>query len=166
MKSALVFFSLLVIVTFSSCLRQEDIPSFEEQLAVDLEAIDRYLTQNGITAQSDPNNLIRYVIHDEGDGSSPTIANCVTTSYKGKLFNGNVFDQSNNVSFPLAGVIAGWQVGMQQLNRGDSATFYIPSVLGYGRQGLGSIPGNANLIFNVRLKYIGTTYNNSSGSCN
>lgn len=166
MKKLLSLIFIGVSLMFSSCLKQEDIPTFEEQLAKDLAAIDAYLTQNSITALQDPNNLIRYVIHEEGDGSSPTLSNCVTTSYKGKLFNGNVFDQNNNVSFPLGGVIGGWQVGMQQLNKGDSATLYIPSGLGYGRQGIGSIPGNANLIFHVRLKNIGTVYNNATGSCN
>ncbi|MBL7843736.1 MAG: FKBP-type peptidyl-prolyl cis-trans isomerase [Cyclobacteriaceae bacterium] len=166
MKKLLTLFSFGVLLTFFSCFKQEDIPTFEEQLERDLAAIDAYLAQNSITALQDPNNLIRYVIHEEGDGSSPGLSNCVTTSYKGKLFNGNVFDQNSNISFPLNGVIAGWQVGMQQLNKGDSATLYIPSGLGYGRQGIGSIPGNANLIFNVRLKNIGTVYNNSTGSCN
>ncbi len=166
MNRLITFSSLSVLIFLSSCFKQEDIPSFEEQLANDLAAIDSYLAQNSIDALSDDDNLIRYVIHDEGDGSSPNLENCVTTSYKGMLFNGNVFDQSNNLSFPLNRVIAGWQVGMQQLNKGDSATFYIPSGMAYGRQGIGSIPGNANLIFNVRLKNIGITYNNTTGSCN
>lgn len=166
MKKLLTLFSFGVLLTFFSCFKQEDIPTFEEQLERDLAAIDAYLAQNSITALQDPNNLIRYVIHEEGDGSSPGLSNCVTTSYKGKLFNGNVFDQNSNISFPLNGVIAGWQVGMQQLNKGDSATLYIPSGLAYGRQGVGSIPGNANLIFDVRLKNIGTVYNNATGSCN
>ncbi|MBX2964235.1 MAG: FKBP-type peptidyl-prolyl cis-trans isomerase [Cyclobacteriaceae bacterium] len=167
MNRLIKFCWMCLLVGVSACLKVEQLPSFEEQLATQLAQIDVYLTDNGIAALQDPNNLIRYVIHDEGDGSeSPDLTNCVTTSYKGMLFNGNVFDQNNSISFPLNGVIAGWQVGMQQLVRNDSATFYIPAVLGYGNQNLPGIPANSNLVFNVRLKKIGTTYSNTTGSCN
>ena len=159
-------FWLATLLILTCCLDVGDSgPSFEQQLKMDLDTIDAYLEDNNIDALQDPNNLIRYVIHDEGNGASPTLSNCVTTSYKGMFFDGGTFDQSTGISFPLNGVIAGWQVGMQQLQNGDSATLYIPSGLGYGTQGRPGIPANANLIFNVRLKYIGTTYDGSTGTC-
>ncbi len=155
----------LIVIT-AACLDKDTGPSFEEQLEKDLAAIDKYLLDNNIDALSDPDNLIRYILHDEGSGASPSLDNCVTTSYKGMLFNGSLFDQNNELSFPLRGVIFGWQVGIPLLNTGDSATLYIPSGLAYGSTPVGSIPANSNLIFNVRLKKIGTTYNANTGSCN
>jgi FKBP-type peptidyl-prolyl cis-trans isomerase FkpA len=160
-----LMFIALTLSTWA-CLNTDDQPSFEEQFIKDLAAIDQYLEDNNIDAQPDPNNWIRYVIHEEGEGlTSPTLDNCVTTSYKGTLFNGNVFDQNESATFPLSRVIFGWQIGIPLLQNGDSATFYIPSGLAYGPEKRSGIPANSNLIFNVRLKNF-STYNAEVGSCN
>ena len=157
---------IFLIFLLAGCLKPSDTgPSFEEQLKIDLEAIDAYLEINNIPAIPDPNNLIRYIIHEEGNGDSPETSNCVTTSYEGKFFNGNTFDQSDNLAFPLDAVILGFQIGLPLLQVGDSATLYIPSGFGYGPQGAPGIPANSNLIFNLRLKGMGTEYNGSTGTC-
>jgi FKBP-type peptidyl-prolyl cis-trans isomerase len=147
----------------------EDYPNFWEQLEKDLQAIDDYLAQNNIQGvQKDADGLIRYVVHRDSVGTGkPTIDSCATVNYAGFLMaNGSKFDDGNNFSFPVAGVIDGWKIGIPLLDLGDSVTFYIPSGLGYGYAGYEpDIPRNANLIFRVALKDIGKTYNSSSRSC-
>lgn len=158
---------LACIALMAGCVKSGDPGlSFEEQLEVDLKAIDKYLADNNITAQVDPDNLIRYVVHEEGNGASPKISNCIMASYNGKFLNGTSFDKSNNAAIPLSGVILGWRVGVPLLNQGDSATLYLPSGLAYGPGGYATIPGNTNLLFHIRIKSIGTQYNAAANTCN
>ena len=63
------------------------------------------------------------------------------------------FDQSssNGITFPLSGVIQGWQEGIPLFKEGGSGILLIPSALGYGSQSVGTIPANSVLIFDINL---------------
>jgi len=169
-KVTLGFFAVLPFVV-TSCLMgdSEDFPDFNAQLQKDLETIDNYLAANNIDARQDPDGLIRYEIHiDSTGGKKPNIDSCLTTNYQGKLLDtGAEFDKGINISFPLNGVIDGWKIGMPLLHEGDSVTLYIPSGLGYGFVGIEpEIPKNANLMFHVGIKKVGTNYKAAGGgSC-
>lgn len=72
------------------------------------------------------------------------------------LIDGTVFDSSvergQTISFPLGGVIKGWQEGLQMMKEGGKATLVIPSDLAYGDAGSGDvIPPGATLKFEVEL---------------
>ncbi|NNF35032.1 MAG: hypothetical protein HKN68_13040 [Saprospiraceae bacterium] len=141
---------ILLVVVFSSCT-SDDVVTDEEQLAIDIEIIDTYLSDNSIDATSVASGL-RYFLHEEGEGISPELTDDVVVAYSGKLLGETqVFDSSDSISFPLNRLIAGWQIGFQLLQEGDSATLYIPSGLAYGSTGSGPIPPNANLEFEVKL---------------
>ena len=99
---------------------------------------------------------LQYEIVTVGTGKTPSPTSKVTVHYEGKLVDGTIFDSSykrgETISFPLNGVIQGWQEGLQLLKEGGKAILYIPSNLGYGEKGAGNIiPGNATLIFTVEL---------------
>lgn len=132
----------------------------------DAAIINKYLTDNKITAQEDTSG-IRYVIHHTASGKKPTAENCVEVKYTGKfLKDGKVFDQNDKIAFPLNGVIPGWRIGIPMLGIGDSATFYIPSGLAYGPQGYpGAIPPDAILIFDVKLLSVGEGFDQASRTC-
>jgi FKBP-type peptidyl-prolyl cis-trans isomerase FkpA len=141
---------ILMIVILSACT-SDDVITDEERLAMDIETIDNYLSDNGIAAITDESGL-RYVIHEEGEGISPEILDEVHVRYMGMLLGeANSFDSSDSIRFPLNRLIEGWRIGFQLLQEGDSATLYIPSVLGYGTTGSGPIPPNSNLEFIVKL---------------
>jgi FKBP-type peptidyl-prolyl cis-trans isomerase FkpA len=167
-----VITGILSIVPFvvTSCMMSdgEDVPDFREQLQKDLNTIDDYLAANGIVADQDIDGLIRYVVHHDSTGNmKATIDSCATANYSGKfLIDGREFDKGTGFSFPLNGVIDGWKIGIPLLTVGDSATLYIPSGLAYGYYGFKpEIPSNANLVFHVGLKKVGTTYKPSDRSC-
>ncbi|HTF17665.1 MAG TPA: FKBP-type peptidyl-prolyl cis-trans isomerase [Chryseolinea sp.] len=137
-----------------------------KQKGKDASAISKYLGDNSIKAQQDTSG-INYVIHTSKGGKKPTVDNCVEVAYKGTfLENGQVFDQSPKMAFPLGQVIRGWQYAIPLMGIGDSATFYVPSGLAYGPQGSpGAIPPNAIMIFDVTLLAVGDGFDQATGSC-
>jgi FKBP-type peptidyl-prolyl cis-trans isomerase FkpA len=168
-RTGVVCLSALSFVIGSCMMKDsEDFPDFQEQMAADVAAIDSYLASKNLTAVEHSTG-IRYIIHDDVAGDhKPTIDSCVTANYVGRLLsNEQTFDEGKMVSFPLNAVIDGWKIGIPLLSVGDSATFYIPSGLGYGIYGFPpEIPGNAVLIFHVGLANVGKTYKSSDRSCN
>lgn len=103
-----------------------------------------------------PSGLI-YVITRHGEGAQPKAGDMVIVNYTGVLTNGVKFDSSLDrgrpFSFELGAgrVIKGWDEGIAKLHVGDQATLIIPSDLGYGEKGVGTIPKDATLIFIVEL---------------
>lgn len=92
----------------------------------------------------------------EGEGASPTLQSTVEVHYHGTLTDGTVFDSSvergQTISFPLGGVIKGWQEGLQLMKEGGKATLICPSDIAYGDAGSGEvIPPGATLRFEVEL---------------
>ena len=55
-------------------------------------------------------------------------------------------------SFPVNGVIKGWQEALQMMPVGSKWELFVPSDLAYGPQGMGGTIGpNAVLVFEVEL---------------
>jgi len=98
-----------------------------------------------------------------GSGAEATAGKMVTVNYTGWLLapeapqkHGAQFDSSigrEPFTFRLGsgGVIAGWDQGVAGMKVGGKRTLIIPASLGYGADGAGPIPPNANLIFDVEL---------------
>ena len=109
--------------------------------------------------QSTPSGL-KYVIHTEGDGAKPAKGDQVSVHYYGMLdADAKMFDTSfkggQPYQFPLGmgQVIPGWDEGLLLLNKGTTATLFVPASLAYGAAGSPPvIPENADLIFYVELE--------------
>jgi FKBP-type peptidyl-prolyl cis-trans isomerase FklB len=99
---------------------------------------------------------MQFEIITQGDGELPTSEDQVECHYHGTLINGKVFDSSverdQTATFPVNGVIKGWQEALQLMAVGSKWRLFIPSDLAYGEQGAGADIGpNATLIFEVEL---------------
>lgn len=99
---------------------------------------------------------LQYKVEKMGDGPKPTAADKVTTHYHGMLIDGAVFDSSVDrgqpASFPVGGVIKGWQEALQLMPVGSKWTLYVPYDLAYGDRGAGpKIGPYSTLIFEVEL---------------
>ncbi len=99
-----------------------------------------------------------------GTGAEAGPGSVVSILYVGMLEDGTVFDSSaNNNNQPLVfqlgaeGIIPGFQIGVNGMKEGGERRISIPPALGYGADGVKDdkgtqiIPGNANLVFDVRL---------------
>ena len=105
---------------------------------------------------------LKYVIWKKGNGPKLKKGDRVFVHYVGWLLDGTKFDSSYDrgqpISFVLGSgqVIPGWDEGIALLHVGDKAQLIIPPQLAYGEQGIGPIPPNATLVFEVEVVRTGS----------
>ena len=121
------------------------------------DAQKKYFEQNALKeeVQEEPSGL-QYEILREGNGDSPGLNSTVKVHYHGTFLDGRVFDSSvqreKPVTFPVNGVIKGWQEALQKMKPGSKWKLYVPSDLAYGEKGAGNaIPPHTPLLFEVEL---------------
>jgi FKBP-type peptidyl-prolyl cis-trans isomerase len=86
----------------------------------------------------------------------------VSMSYSGKFLpSGDTFYNATVVPSAIfdsrvVNYIRAFQVGLQKMPVGTTATLYVPSGLAFGSNGSsdGSVPGNSNLIYEITLSAI------------
>lgn len=137
---------------------QKFLQELTEKKTAEIKAIgEKFLAENKkkenvITTESG----LQYLVEKEGTGAQPSATDEVTVHYTGRLLDGSVFDSSVSrgepATFPLNRVIPGWTEGVQLMKEGGKYTFFIPSDLAYGPQGIpNAIPPHSTLIFDVEL---------------
>ena len=99
---------------------------------------------------------LQYEIIKEGDGATPSADDKVIAHYEGTLIDGTKFDSSYDrgdpATFPVNGVIKGWQEALQMMKEGGKWRVVIPGSLAYGPQGAGDKIGpNETLVFTIEL---------------
>lgn len=125
--------------------------------AAEVEAGKNFLAENGKRAEvTTLASGLQYEILTEGTGPKPAATDKVTTHYHGTLMDGTVFDSSvernQPASFPVNGVIQGWQEALQLMPVGSKWKLYVPHNLAYGERGAGkAIKPFATLVFEVEL---------------
>jgi len=112
---------------------------------------------------------------NEGTGEKPRVGQKVLVQYGGFLADGTLFDSNyEEVATkygmfdegrkagggyapmqmeysPDARLIAGFKEGLLSMKVGDKIRVFIPPHLGYGAQGTGPIPPNADLVFDLEI---------------
>ena len=93
----------------------------------------------------------------QGDGQEAQVGDTVSVHYEGTLSDGTKFDSSYDRGQPFEFtlgdnyVIEGWEKGVIGMKVGEIRELKIPSSMGYGDSGNGSIPGKAGLVFKIEL---------------
>lgn len=74
-------------------------------------------------------------------------------------FGGKRIDGNNNFAFKVGvgQVIKGWDQTVAEMHPGERRRVVIPASLGYGANGVGPIPGGANLYFDITLRELKPT---------
>lgn len=118
---------------------------------------------------------LKIVTLESGTGEKPTVGQKVDVMYAGYLMDGTLFD-SNYAEVakkygtfdwnreqamgympvpmdytPESRLIAGFREGLLTMKVGDKVRLFIPSHLGYGAQGGGPIPADADLVFDLEI---------------
>ena len=100
---------------------------------------------------------LRFVDVVAGTGAPAEAGKVYVVHYTGYLQDGVKFDSSVDRKEPLRfrqgkrQVIAGWDAGFAGMRVGGKRRLLIPYQLAYGDKGIGSIPGKADLVFDVEL---------------
>jgi FKBP-type peptidyl-prolyl cis-trans isomerase FklB len=141
------------------------ISAFQQQKAQDMAKLmnekqaqaKAFMEENGkqdgvVTTESG----LQYKVIEAGDGATPTPKDKVIAHYKGTLLDGTVFDSSYDrgqpATFPVTGVIQGWQEALQLMKEGAKWELVIPADLAYGPRGAGQLIGpNETLKFEIEL---------------
>ncbi|MBX9605900.1 MAG: FKBP-type peptidyl-prolyl cis-trans isomerase [Gammaproteobacteria bacterium] len=129
----------------------------KEMAVKNMEAGKAYMAKNkskkGVTTLPDG---LQYEVLREGTGAQPTADSTVKVHYTGKLIDGREFDSSRRegqpVTFPVNGVIPGWQKILPLMKTGARWQVTIPPDLAYGVEGAGAAIGpNETLVFEIEL---------------
>lgn len=155
MKKVILPIFLIIIFAFYF-LSQKDVKDQEsnnmEQTAETNQ--DQLLAQ---LQDQDEGQGLKVKILKQGSGEEAKKNDVITVHYTGRLEDGTKFDSSLDRGEPftftlgIGQVIQGWDLGVLSMKIGEKRQLTIPPELGYGAGGIGSIPPNATLIFEVEL---------------
>jgi len=132
--------------------------AMEAVSAANKKAGEHYLAKNAarkgvkVTASG-----LQYEVVKAGTGRTPKPTDQVSVNYRGTLVDGTEFDSSYKhggkpVSFPVNGVIKGWQEALLMMKEGAKWKLAIPAKLAYGERGAPPYIGpNSTLLFEVEL---------------
>jgi FKBP-type peptidyl-prolyl cis-trans isomerase FkpA len=170
MRTSWILILCVVVLVGVSCDPKTTYVSPQTQLGLDTVAIDNYLFENGITAQTHPSGL-RYVIVEPGAGDRPGPDKCIRINYKLWFFKETtVFEEGTNQANALSENILGLRIGLKEIQKGGKINLYVPSALAYGPTGRRDpsgkvvIPKNQILVFEVELVNV-TGLNAAGGYC-
>lgn len=88
---------------------------------------------------------------EAGTGAKPLLSSdTVEVEYAGRLTDGTLFD-NGTIQIRLNQVIPCWTEGVAKMGEGGRSKLTCPPSIAYGASGSGPIPGNAVLVFEVKL---------------
>jgi peptidylprolyl isomerase len=164
MNQVRVFACISLITLFSLFFAGESLSS--EKTLVTENAVkgeqEKVARQEALIKVKYPNAIrtssgLMYIILKEGNGATPTSGALVEAHYTGTLLDGTKFDSSVDRGQPFqfvvgrGEVIKGWDEAFLSMKKGEKRILIIPPGLAYGDKGMGTIPPNETLIFEVEL---------------
>ncbi len=174
-------FDAVAIMTDYFDKEEERLAAVEKEKAEKLAIVNKMKAEFATTleAQQEKANTLpsglKVLVLEEGTGTKPEVGQQVNVMYAGYLMDGTLFDSNyeevarkygvfdtNRAQAggympipmdysPESRLIAGFREGLLTMKVGDKVRLFIPSHLGYGPQGGGPIPPNADLVFDLEI---------------
>lgn len=142
--------------------KEEIKQELKKNLSVQREIDKKLIREHISTLQKKDKNLkidstatgLHYYFEKIGQGKMPANGDTITINYVSKLLDGTIFGGSETATEFLVGHITptGLEEGVALMQAGSKGVFILPSELGFGEKGMGSvIPPNSILVFDVEL---------------
>lgn len=138
-------------------MREQALEAARVQHEQDAMAIAAHVQEHKLNVQYLPSG-IAYAIEEAGSGPAAEKGKTVFIHYEGSLLDGSLFDSSRargdepfHFTLGEGYVIPGWEQGIPAFREGDKGILLIPSLLAYGPRGVGPIPPNTVLRFDIEL---------------
>jgi FKBP-type peptidyl-prolyl cis-trans isomerase len=123
-------------------------------LSYDTADMNSFVRLNGLAVKIDSSGLY-YQIISSGYGAVPDTNSTIFVTYTGRLFDGTIFDSTTNpakTGYVLKNLMKAWQIGLPKIQVGGRIKMVVPSSLGYGCVGLGTlVPSNTPIYYDVSL---------------
>jgi FKBP-type peptidyl-prolyl cis-trans isomerase FklB len=170
---------LLMLLSFASCSQTSEVTQYDNWQPRNQAVLDSL--QKVVDSKSNPNLFVitpmsnqKLKIYAEkvdgyvATGERPLDTDTVQVYYRGKLINGELFDQDFSgtnpdpnfdipAKYPVYSevaayhIITGWTEVLRLMKKGERWVVYIPYQLAYGTAGSGAILGYSTLIFDMNL---------------
>lgn len=143
-----IIFALFMVTCATSVIA---CPDHEEAVAESSQKDNDTKGENTMT------NELKFTDTVVGTGDEAKKGDTVEVHYVGTLLDGKKFDSSRDrnqtFSFTIGQgrVIKGWDEGVPGMKVGGKRELTIPADMAYGSRGVGSIPANSTLKFEVEL---------------
>ena len=109
-----------------------------------------------------PDNKLHVYPLIEGDGAAISAKSTVVTRYLGEVYGGKKpfdgnYSAAEPATFPIAGLVKGWQQGLDGVKSGSRVVIVVPPALGYGEAGNpgAGIKGTDTLYFVLDVLAVG-----------
>jgi FKBP-type peptidyl-prolyl cis-trans isomerase FkpA len=118
--------------------------------------IRNYMKDSSLTAYTKTADGLYYKVLTPGTNTDQIAAfSTITATYTGQLLNGSIFDSSYNgtniLTAPISELISGAQEGLIGNVAGTKLSLLIPSSIGYGFSGNGSVPAFSCMRFTWQI---------------
>ena len=173
-----ILVSLLALVGLASCSESDEHTEYADWALKNTQYIDSIAAEAAASSNGEWKRFVAtglnpsaewgneyYVyckVKQAGSGvDNPKSNSVVWLNYSGRLINGKIFDASYSgelnpdyeapVEIALNECVMGFSTAVQQMVEGDVWEVFIPSTLGYGVSGYGTVPAYSTLIFTLNL---------------
>jgi len=128
-----ILFCLLLSFALISCNKNSE----ENILDRDIESIEKYLSDNNISAEKDDSGVFIEMLENGGGGDAPVAGSVLAMYFEMSTLEGNVLIGITNTAEErrIESLVRGWQIGATRFSKGAKGRIYIPSPLGYGAWG-------------------------------
>lgn len=175
----LILAALTLGLSVVACLPDVETP--QEIFDRDLQKIDKYIVENNLSGVKEHTEegagIVMFWETVSGSGATVNKGDTLHIDYTGYLLDGTVFDTSFEdvaieediydedrggyepieIKYLSTGMIEGFNFALSKMEEGDVATVIIPSYFGYGNSQAGMIPANSVLIFDIYLRAVNPT---------
>ena len=128
----------------------------------EIKRIDTYLNENKISIIPVKKGIY-FIVFKAGEGKKPEVGDSVEISYTGSFLSGEVFDGSSKKGTNLQYVLGdgkrlpAWENAISMMKEGTVARLILTSKHAYGNIGLGPVPPDTPVVFDIELLRVVTS---------